>query len=101
MLTSDTIYSTIIMKTGNIMGVNEKLLIKMRRKPIPSDITMNEVTRLLESRGFSLHSRNSSHLNFKHPKLSYILRFASHDDRKELKAIYIKLALEAIDDVEE
>lgn len=83
------------------MGGNEKLLLKMRRKPVPNDITMNELKRLLISRGFILQSRKSAHLNFSHPNLNYILTIDSHDDRKDLKAIYIRKALQAIDEVEE
>ena len=82
------------------MGVNEKLLEKMRRKPIPNDISMNELNRLLLSRGFTLQSRKGSHLNYKHPKLSNILTIVSHDDRKSLLATYIKNALIALEEIE-
>lgn len=82
------------------MGVNEKLLEKMKRRPIPTDITMNELSRLLESRGFTLQSKKGSHKNFTHPKLNYILTIVSHDSRKPVKAVYIKTSLAAIDEVD-
>jgi len=82
------------------MGQNDKLLDKMRRKPIPNDITMQELNRLLLSKGFELHSQNSAHLNYKHHMLKYVLTIDSHNVKNEVKSIYIKLALNAIDEIE-
>lgn len=72
------------------MGNNEKLLEKMRRKPIPNDITMNELNRFMISKGFVLHSQNSAHLNYKHEKLNYVITIDSHNMKQEVKSIYIE-----------
>jgi predicted RNA binding protein YcfA (HicA-like mRNA interferase family) len=81
------------------MGANEKLLEKMRRIPTPNDITMNELDRLLRSEGFVIQSQNGSHLNYKHENLKYILTIVSHDKKQEVKVVYIKNTLNALDEL--
>lgn len=82
------------------MGVNDKLFKKMLRKPIPNDITMNELNRFLLSRGFILQSQNSAHYNYRHEKLKYIITIDSHNMKQEVKSIYIKMVLNAIEEIE-
>jgi len=72
----------------------------MRRKPIPNDITMNELNRLMISKGFVLHSQNSAHLNYKHEKLKYVITIDSHNMKKEVKSIYIRIVLNAVEEIE-
>jgi predicted RNA binding protein YcfA (HicA-like mRNA interferase family) len=85
---------------GGFMGVNDKLLLKMRRHPVPNDVTMNELDRFLRSRGFVLHSQDSAHLNYKHKGLFYILTIDAHSMKEQVKAIYIRKILSALDELE-
>lgn len=82
------------------MGSTEKLWAKIRRHPLPCDITMNELDRFLRSKGFILHSRSSSHLNYKHKNLDYILTIVAHDFRDQVKPVYIKNVVIALDELE-
>jgi len=81
------------------MGANEKLLDKMRRFPTPNDITMKELDRFLRSVGFIIQSQSSSHMNYKHEKLRHILTIVSHDMKQDVKVIYIRNVLNALDEL--
>ena len=81
------------------MGTNKKLLKKLRQIPSPNNITMKELDRFLRSEGFKLQSQSSSHLNYRHDGLTYILTIVSHDMKQEVKVVYIKNVLTALDEI--
>jgi len=81
------------------MGTNKKFLKRLRQIPTPNDITMKELDRFLKSEGFKLQSQSSSHLNYKHERLTYILTIVSHNMKQEVKVVYIKNVLAAIDEI--
>jgi hypothetical protein len=88
LLTYDTTCSIIKKETrGDFIGVNEKLLTRIRRHPAPNDITMSELDRFLRRKGFILHSQDSAHLNYKHRNLIYILPIDAHSMKEQVKAI--------------
>ncbi len=72
------------------MGSNSKLIKKILRKETPSDITIDELDRLLIYLGFVLQTQNSSHRNYKHQGLTYLLTIATHGNKSQVLKIYIK-----------
>ncbi|MGB7595372.1 MAG: type II toxin-antitoxin system HicA family toxin [Erysipelotrichaceae bacterium] len=60
---------------------------------------MSELDRFLKSRGFILHSQDSAHLNYKHKDLVYILTIDAHSMKDQVKTIYIRKILSALDEL--
>ena len=72
----------------------------MRSKPIPSDVTFDEMKKYLEHYDFILDRTNGSHNVFVHEKLSDELVIPTIGGRL-VKPIYIKEANRVIDKLED
>lgn len=81
------------------MGSNNKLINKILRKDTPHDITFDELNRLLLYLGFILQTQNGSHRNYKHEKLQYLLTIATHGNKSQVLAVYIKNVKKAFEEI--
>lgn len=84
------------------MSTIQKLIEKFYRKPIPSDITYDELKRIASHFGCVIvdsgrNNRHSLHIN--HPSVSYGIPVPVHG--KCVKEIYIKKIKELIDSIKE
>lgn len=81
------------------MGHYEKLLAKIMENPYRTDVTIEEVKRLLERNGFNLKSIKGSHYVFVHNDLDYPLCIPAKNGRfvKPAYIMVIKKALEAME----
>ena len=76
------------------MSVIDKLIKKIERKPISKDITLLELQTYLTHYGFKNDRVNGSHNNYVNKERGLLVTIPCHG--KEIKAIYIKLAVEAV-----
>jgi len=77
----------------------EKLYEKMKRKPTPTDITFDEIHRLLKAYGFIQKKPSSgSHYVYVHPELEGYWTIAKNNP---MKKGYIRETIRAIDMVKE
>lgn len=81
------------------MGKNEKLLNRIFGRKTPSDITFQELRRMLEHYDFILSTYNAAHYNFKHPNLTYIITIDSHDKSRPLNKVYIDKVKDALEEL--
>ncbi len=81
------------------MGYYEKLLTKIMENPYRTDITIEEVKKLLIRNGFILQSVKGSHHVFVHNDLDYPICIPSKKGRfvKPAYIMVIKKALEAME----
>lgn len=78
------------------MASIEKIWKKICEKPYRSDITMQELEKVLLSCGFELARRVSSHRQYKHPKVENIITIPAHSDKSCVLPVYVKLTYEII-----
>lgn len=80
------------------MGTLDKLIDKVMSGPVPRDITYQELERILLSVGFKKREGGKgSHLVYYHYGLPSILTIPVHGNH--VKAIYVKMAREALQDL--
>lgn len=78
------------------MGYYDKLLKKIKEDPYRTDITIDEVKKLLDHNGFHLQSVKGSHHVFTHDRLEYPLCIPSVNGRG-VKPTYIKEIKKALE----
>lgn len=80
-----------------------KLESRIRRKPTPTDIRFDELSKFMESKGFQLKPPGrGSHRAFYHPAYEGIVTVSvPHNSSDGVKREYIRQALEAVDQVME
>jgi predicted RNA binding protein YcfA (HicA-like mRNA interferase family) len=77
------------------MAKRDKLLEKARQAP--NGLRFDELCKLAELYGFQFQRQRGSHHIYKHPEYPYILTFP--ECAGNVKAGYVKLLLDAIDEV--
>ena len=81
------------------MSIKEKRYEKMKNNP--SSVKFKTLQSVLEDFGFLCTPGKGSHKNFRHPKLGtqFVFSVPVHGENPQLKAIYVKNALKAIEEV--
>jgi len=78
------------------MAIIDKLWKKITDIPYRSDITMNELDKVLRHFGVQLVRQESSHRIYKHPRVNGILTIPCHTNNKTVLPAYVKNAYEYI-----
>lgn len=81
------------------MSKIDKLLAKFYRKPIPTDITYDEVEQLARFFGCRIGGGGKHPLHIVHPSRSWVIPIPTHGNT--VKEIYIKQLKEMFDSIKE
>lgn len=82
------------------MSQIEKLLVKLRRRPVPNDMRIDEICKLAEYYGCEVKKNGGKHsLHIVYKALGRVIPIPTHGDR--VKDVYVQMIKQLINDIEE
>jgi predicted RNA binding protein YcfA (HicA-like mRNA interferase family) len=78
------------------MSRHEKLILKLKAKPTPSDVTWNELKLILKHLGYEILSNRGSRRKFVHVETKEIISLHEPHPNPEVKTYVIKQVVEQL-----